>query len=191
MPKEQDVKSDSVKKNKCRKARFFICTSILLLALMSLLLLVIHPVSYWYFTILMAVLVSLLSTWLTWYLKYHYSEKFIKGLFRKQALHWLGVLAIVYLLTLLVNRGVISENEAGLFTLCVIALSLYLAGVYGDFSLFLVGITIGLMAAGTILIKNYLLLVMIPLTVLVILFQFIMLQKQKDVLVYDDTKEKV
>lgn len=148
------------------KARLTIGLVMLGLALVSLIILQIHATIYWIFCWIMAVFDAVLCIGLVIALQKHQNYK--SGVLR-QVWHWLGLMAVMYLLALLVNRGTVSQTEAGLFALTLLALTLYLAGLYTDIIFVMIGITLGLMAAGMILIKAYLLLVMIPVFVIVAL----------------------
>ncbi len=158
------------------KARLAIGLVMLGLALISLVILQIHASIYWIFCWIMAVLDAFLCVGLVIALKKHVSYK--SGVIR-QIWHWLGLMTVMYLLALLVDRGTVSQTEAGLFALMLLSLTLYLAGLYTDVIFVVIGVTLGLMAAGMVLIQAYLLLVMIPVFVMVALFIIVITNRQR------------
>jgi len=158
------------------KARLTIGLIMLGLAVISLIFLQLHATIYWIFCWVMAVIDAILCIGLV--IALHKHQNYRSGVLR-QVWHWLGLMAIMYLLALLVNRGTVSQTEAGLFALALLALTLYLAGLYTDVIFVMIGITLGLMAAGMVLIKAYLLLVMIPVFVIVALTIIVMTNRQR------------
>ena len=140
------------------KARLMVSFIMLLLAFLSLILMEIHQATYWIFTYIMAGIDALLSIWLVWYLK--------AGRVWRVILHWMGLIAVMYLMAIFVDRGVVSQTEAGLFALVVLAFALYLAGIYTDIIFILIGMTLAILALGIILLKSYLWLIMVPVIVI-------------------------
>lgn len=158
------------------KARLIIGLMMLGLALISLIILQLHAALYWIFCWAMAVADAVLCVGFVMVLHKHQSYR--SGVWR-QIWHWLGLMAVMYLLALLVDRGTVSQTEAGLFALVLLALTLYLAGLYTDMIFVMIGITLGLMAAGMVLIKAYLFFVMIPIFVIVALVIIAMTNRQR------------
>lgn len=159
------------------KARLTVSLTMLTLALVSLIIMGLHR-AYWIFTYLMAGADALLCIWLVWYVKRNDGSRFPGNLWH-MVLHWVGLAVVLYLIGLCINRGVISPTEAGLFSLLVLALTLYLAGIYTDTTFVLVGLVLALMAAGTVLIKPYLWMVMVPIIVIVGLLIFLMITRDR------------
>lgn len=149
------------------KARLTIGLIMLGMALISLVILQLHAAIYWFFCWAMAIADALLC--IGWVMTAR-NRRHYRGSLRQQIWHWLGFMAVMYLLALLMDRGVVTQTEAGLFALTLLAFTLYLAGLYTDVIFVMIGITMGLMAAGMILVPGYLLLVMVPVFVVVALF---------------------
>jgi len=146
------------------KARLTIGLIMLGMALISLIILQMHAAIYWFFCWAMAIIDAILC--IGWVMssrnRHHYRAGILQQIF-----HWLGLIAVMYLLALLIDRGTVTQTEAGLFALTLLAFTLYLAGLYTDVIFTVIGITMGLMAAGMILVPSYLLLVMVPVFVIV------------------------
>jgi hypothetical protein len=82
-------------------------------------------------------------------------------------LHWLGVFLAIELVYFFVGTGRMANLDTGLTNALILALGTYLAGVHSNWRLMLVGLAIGLAAAGTAFLEEYLW-VMLGLAVLVI-----------------------
>lgn len=177
---EKTIKSTQKSPSSKRwKARLVVSLIMLALAFVSLIIIGLHK-AYWIFTCVMAGADAVLSIWLVWYVRRTRSnESPFPGKLWHMILHWIGLIAVIYLIAVFINYGVISHTEAGLFALLVLALTLYLAGIYTDTIFMLVGFVLALMAAGTILITTYLWLVMIPVIVIVALFIFVIVTRDK------------
>jgi len=65
-----------------------------------------------------------------------------------QIVHWLGVVGAVWLIYALLVFGRMTNEAAGSATLIVLALSAFLAGVYADWRLSVLGIILGLASVG-------------------------------------------
>ncbi len=172
MPKKDRTKTNQ----KSRHVRLITSLIMLALALVSLVILRIHPTTYWIFTMIMAAVDAILCVWMVAYLKHRLKIDLPTNIWQ-QILHWIGFLAVVYLIAILHSHGAIDKTNAGLFTLVLLALCLYLAGIYVDITFLLVGITLALMAAGIVLIKAHLLLVMLPVTVIIALLIYVVIRQ--------------
>ena len=120
--------------HKIWKARLIISIIMLVLALIGLIIIDMHSHSYWFYTQVMSCIYAILSLWLFWYV--HYKQQALKvATIWHQILHWLGTLLLIYLTSLFINTGMMGTTQAGLMTLSMLALSIFLCGVYTDLSL--------------------------------------------------------
>jgi len=160
------------------KARLFVCAAMLALAFIGLIIMDLHSKAYWEYTRIMAGSYAMLSLWLFWYL--HRGEHKIHGsTIWHQMLHWLGLLLAVYLMSIFISTGVMGTTQAGLATLTLLSLTIFLAGVYTDTAFMLIGITLAIFAAGAALIEAYLSALMIPVILVAGLAIYIMLRREK------------
>ena len=160
------------------KARLFVSLTMLGLAFLGLIIMDLHQRSYWVFSQIMSGLYAILSIWLYWYL--NRGEQKVNGTtIWHQLLHWLGLLLAVYITSIFVSTGVMASIQAGLMTLTLLALTIFLAGVYTDTSFMLIGITLAIFAIGAALIQAYLSALMIPVILLAALVIFILLHRDK------------
>lgn len=161
------------------KARFVVSLIMLALAFVSLIIMGLHK-AHWVFTCIMASADAVLSIWLVWYVRRNQESdtKFTGNLWH-MVLHWIGLIAVMYLIAVFINRGVISHTQASLFVLLVLALTLYIAGIYTDTIFMLIGLMLTLMVAGVVLITAYLWLVMIPIIVIVAFIIFLIVTRDR------------
>ncbi len=82
-------------------------------------------------------------------------------------LHWFGVFLAVELVYFFVASGRIANADTGLTIAMILALGTYLAGAHGNWRLMVIGLAIGLAAAGAAFLEEYLW-VMFELALLVI-----------------------
>lgn len=160
------------------KARLSVSIIMLGLAFITLLVMKIHPRAYWLFTCIMAGIDAILCIGLVWFIKRQNPNAFAINIWH-MVLHWLGFIATIYLITVFIRHGVITEVDAGLFSLIILALTLYLAGIYTDTIFILIGITLAILATGTILLKAYLWLIMIPIIVIAALIIFAIVHRDR------------
>lgn len=79
-----------------------------------------------------------------------------------QLLHWLGVVAAVYLIYLLQSTGRMANEAAGSAVLIVLALAAFLAGIYADWRLSVLGVVLGVAAAAFAVLEQIVWLVVLP-----------------------------
>ncbi len=160
------------------KARLIVSLIMLLLAFIGLIIMDLHSRSYWIFSQVMSGSYAILSLWLFWYL--HRGQHEVQGsTIWHQLLHWLGLLLAVYITSIFVNTGVMASLQAGLMTLTLLALTIFLAGVYTDVSFMLIGIMLAIFAVGAALVQAYLSALMIPIILLTALIIYIILHREK------------
>jgi hypothetical protein len=123
---------------------------------------------------------ALLCLWMSW-IDYHDKRKFEGITLWHELLHWIATLVAVYMVAVFVRAGFMSNVIAGLFVLMLLALSIFIAGIYIDFTFILIGILLGLFAVATVLFFKYLFIITIPLSVavLITLFYFYWRRKKK------------
>lgn len=126
--------------------------------------------TYWGF---MIPVFALLCLWLSW-IDYHDKHKFSGITLWHEFLHWIATLAAVYIVAVFVHNGLVSNITAGLFVLMLLALSIFLAGIYIDVTFLLIGALLGTFALTAVLFFKYLLIIAIPLSIfaLILLFYF-------------------
>lgn len=160
------------------KARLIVCISMLALAFIGLIIMDVHSASYWLYSRIMAVIYAILSIGLFWYLN-RKQHKINSSTIWHQLLHWLGLLGAIYLVDIFVRTGIMGSTEAGLASLTLLALTIFLAGIYTDIAFILIGLTLGIFAAGAALIEAYLSVIMVPVILIAGLIIYLLLHKEK------------
>ena len=119
--------------------------------------------NYWRYT---AVLYAILSLCLSWHLKKQGWKTTLLTVWHEIA-HWIGLIAAIFISSFLVKMGLIGRFEASLLTLLMLALATYLAGIYIEPTLVLIGIMLGIFALGIAFLDVYLYNILLPLTLVV------------------------
>lgn len=157
-----------------------ICSLVILtLALISLILLRIHQSFFWIYTALMSAVIALISVGQGVYLSFKEKNNPKRTLFN-QVFYWVGGLGAVYVCELMLQYGVTNSVQSGLFALLILAIVLYLNGISENLPLALVGVTLALMVVGTIVIRPYFLLVIIPVTVVMGILIALLIRKKRN-----------
>jgi hypothetical protein len=82
-----------------------------------------------------------------------------------QGLHWAGALAAIYVIFLLFDMNWLSDQEAGVMALLVLALSAFLAGVHTDWYFCVVGLALGGIVVSAVLVQELVWMLAVPLGV--------------------------
>lgn len=84
-----------------------------------------------------------------------------------EILHWIGLCGAVSLIWFYVDLGTMGRFEAGLVILTLLALTVFLIGIYVDYAFIIIGLMLGVFAGSAALVEEYLFTVMLPLTIIV------------------------
>ncbi|MCI5052668.1 MAG: hypothetical protein MRY21_05990 [Simkaniaceae bacterium] len=115
----------------------------------------------WVYWRWMVPIFAVLCLWLSWYLRRKGHSLSIVKVYH-EVLHWVGLIVSVYLVTLFVEIGVMNRLDASLVVITMLALTTFLAGIYIEVTYVVVGIILGLFAAGAAFAEAYLYTVMLP-----------------------------
>ncbi len=133
----------------------------------------------WLYWRIMVAIFAVLSLFLSWYLR-HKKQVLSPATIWHELVQWFGLILAVYLVAIFVNTGLIGRFEAGLVALTLLALNTFITGVYVEITFLIIGLLLGLFAAGAALLAEYLYTVMLPITVAVaVLLVWIVRKKQK------------
>lgn len=160
------------------KARLMVCGIMLALAFVSLVLMDIHSKAYWLYSQGLSVIYAVLSIWLFWYLN-RGEHRFTRSTIWHQILHWVGLLAALYLVDLFVRAGIMGALPAGIVTITMLALTIYLVGIYSDIAFVLIGITLAICAYCLAYVQAYLSIIMIPVILVAALIIFLIIHREK------------
>lgn len=95
----------------------------------------------------------------------------LKLLFQ-EVLHWGGILLTIYLVFIFVHYGLISNIDAGLFVLTLLALGTFMAGIYLNKTFYIISFVQALFVCSTIFFIKYLIIISIILIVVFLLLLF-------------------
>ncbi|MDE3045698.1 MAG: hypothetical protein KGJ02_03545 [Verrucomicrobiota bacterium] len=144
-------------------ARLLVALAILSLCLLGVILTDIYSSGDFTYWIWATPLIALLALGLSFY-EHRTRTVFRPATLFHELLHWLGLIAAVFLVAYFYHLGVISRFSAGLFVLTSVGLTTYLAGVYIEISFLFLGFAIGLLACGVAFFEEYLYAFAIPFT---------------------------
>lgn len=164
--------------NQCWKARIWVCGLMLGLAFAALLLMDLQSRGYWFFALGLSVSYAVMSLWLFWYL--HRKQHVMTGsTIWHQLFHWLGLMATIWMVSQFVNAGIIGSLPAGVITVTLLALTVYLIGVYSDITFVLIGVVLAIFAWVLGYLQAYLIIIMIPVVLIAALLIFVVVHRQK------------
>lgn len=120
------------------------------------------PVESFWFWAAMVPVFGLTSIYLGW-AKARRRGEGVARIIRIQALHWIGLLAALFLIYYLFKpTGRIDYNQLALITLLALALTTFLAGVHFDWRFMVVGVILGLAIAGAAFLESIIWVIIVP-----------------------------
>src|SRR3989339_309894 len=124
--------------------------------------------TYWNFMIPMFALLCIILNWLD------SAGHHLDGVtLLHEILHWVSILATIYLVSVFVHYGIISHIDAGLFVLTLLALGTFLAGVYINKTFYFISATQALFILATLFFIKYLIIIGVILIIALLIFLFI------------------
>jgi hypothetical protein len=121
--------------------------------------------TYWLWMTPTFGVVTVFAAWL----RAHRRAESVPAAVQRQVLHWLGVAGAVFLVYKLQSTGRMTNEAAGLTAVTVLGLAAFLAGVYSDWRLSLVGIVLGFTVFAFALLEEYFIwVVVLPAMLLII-----------------------
>lgn len=110
-----------------------------------------YGLTYWMVMVPLFAAASIFSGWF----RARGHGQSVAGILWRQAFHWAAAALAVYLIYLFERTGRVNDEDAGLVTLLVLALTTFLAGVHFDWRLALLGLVLGAAAAAAALIEQF------------------------------------
>lgn len=162
------------------RARFIVGLIMIILSFAGLVLSDLWQDGAWNYWRIVTPVFALMCIWLSWYLRRKQHSFSLTKLWQ-EILHWLALLLTVFLFSLFVKTGIMGRFEAGLAILTVLALTIFVGGIFIEPSFMLIGVVLGLFSAGAAYMAAYLYTVMLPVTVIAVglLFLFVYFKKKK------------
>src|SRR5437868_6608877 len=113
------------------KARLFVGAAMLLMALVGLIIIDLGVRRSWFYWHAMIAAYAVFSLGLSWYLRHKKAYSGIAS-FKIEIAHWIGLTLAVYLVSVLVDAGILSRVSAGFVVLILLALTMFMAGLHVD-----------------------------------------------------------
>jgi hypothetical protein len=154
-----------------KTTRLAISLAIFLLALASLVIMKLHADSYWLFTWVMAVIDAVLCVWLA----YHK-----KKLFWSQVWQWCGFFAFMLMVSVFLQKQVITYDAAGLLALLLLSFSIFISGIYTEVLLMLVGAALAILVMGVTLVTHNFWFFIAPVSLVTVLILYWLAKKSKN-----------
>jgi hypothetical protein len=104
---------------------------------------------------------ALLALWLSWYVR-RQTQTLSPITLWHEVLHWVGLFLSVFMVAYLVDLGTLSRFLAGIFDLTLLALAVFLAGIYIETTFLFIGIVLGVFAMLAAILIEYLYAILIP-----------------------------
>lgn len=146
------------------RMRFAIGSLILFLSFIGLLMGNLFQKGNWMYWRWMAPIFALLCLLLSFYLRKKNHSRSLVTIWHELA-HWIGVLATIYLVSLFTRTGLMGHIQESLVVMSILALAIFLNGLYGEWSLILIGIILAIFTAGAAFAEAYLYTIMLPILI--------------------------
>ena len=160
------------------KARLLVTYIMLTFGFSAFLILNFNHRSLWFFSQIVAGVFGLTSIGLHWYIRRSDHIVSTSSVWH-QVLHWIGLGMMIYIISIFISTGFITSTQAGVLCLAMLSLSVFIAGVYTDPALLLVGITLAIYTASSTLFPNHLVLKLIPVTLIAAFCLFLLIHQQR------------
>ena len=149
-------------------AKFRIIAGLLMLALgfFGVMITDIKKDGAWEYWRIISVVYALISLVMSWHLKQQGWKVTLLTIWHEIA-HWSALIGAIGIASYLVHIGLIGRFEASLLTLLLLALATFLAGIYIEPTLILIGLVLGGFAIGIGFIDTYLYNILLPITVII------------------------
>lgn len=143
------------------KARLIVGILMLFLAFLGMVFTDVFRSGGWDYWKWMVGVYAILALWLSWYIRRR-QEVLSPITLGHELIHWVGVVATVFMVSYFVYLGIISRFVAGIFDLTLLSLGVFLAGIYIESTFILIGIVLGMMALLSAVVTEYLYAIVIP-----------------------------
>ncbi len=147
------------------KLRFIVGVIMLCLALLGMMVTDIKSEGAWLYWRVATPVYALLSIGLSVYLRHKELKKTVWTIWH-EIFHWIGLLLSVLLVHLLIEMGFVSRYQAGIEVLLLLSLATFLAGVYTEPTLIVIGFALGLLIVVIGFLNQYLYFLLIPIILL-------------------------
>jgi hypothetical protein len=157
------------------KVRITIDIIMLVLAFVGLFISDTHPKGNWLYWRIVAPIFAVLCIWLGWYMRRNL--KLVRRHIMHDILLWIGLLVAFYLVSLLVDRGIMGSLEAGFVALILLSLTTYIAGIFIESTFMLIGLSMAVFVVAAVFFETQLSLIMLPVFILALVVLLILVRR--------------
>lgn len=143
------------------KARLGVGLAMLVLAFLGMIVTDVQREGGWEYWKWIVPVYAILALWLSWYVK-RQKQTVSPITIWHELLHWFGVIGAIFLISYLVHLGTLSRFIAGIVQLVLLSLGVFLAGIYIEPIFILIGLILGVFAAFTAVLVQYMYTIIIP-----------------------------
>ena len=151
--------------SKAWKVRLLTAIFLVALAFLGLIITDVKKDGGWFYWRVIIPLFAGSSIFLSWHLRKDELGAKSKLLWQ-EVVHWLGLALAIFLISKLVNIGIMGRFEAGLVALTMLALTTFIAGIYTEKTFLLIGLLLGFISYGIAFLDQYLYAIMIPMIII-------------------------
>jgi hypothetical protein len=163
------------------KLRLAICITMIILGFVGVIVTDIVPLYSWKYWLFTSIVYAVLSVLLSFVVATQHKSIPYSFVIR-EALHWLALILMVYLVSVFIHHGVISNVIAGIFILTLLTLTTILAAIHFDTMYFFVGMVLAVFAVASVVFVQYFMMiaiVTIAIAAILIFWQFRFRVRQK------------
>ena len=160
------------------RMRFLVTLVMILLSFIGLIVTDLQHQGSWIYWMCMVPIFAALCLWLSWYIRNKTEVLRFTSIWH-ELLHWVAMGGAGYVVAMYVDFGILGRFEAGLVILILLALTTFIAGIYTEKSLMVIGVLLGFFAIGAGFIEEYLYSIMLPITIAVAVILFFIIRYRK------------
>lgn len=144
------------------EARLIVGAIMVILAFFGMVVTDVHSGGGWSYWKWVVPVYALLALWLSWYMRRQQKDVVSPITLGHELLHWVGVIAAVFLVSFFVKLGLASSFLAGIFHLTILSLGVFLAGIYIESTFLFIGLVLGAVAMMSAVVVQYLYAIIVP-----------------------------
>lgn len=132
------------------------CVLLLILSLLGMIITRAQPIYAWFYWAIVSIVYAGICLWLGWYMRREGGDvNYLYHRYWKEWVHWLAFLAMLYLTHLLYGTGMLNSEQSSVSILILLAFSTFLAGLYLESLLLLVGFVLGIFVVIIVLLEAH------------------------------------
>lgn len=143
------------------RARFIVSLIMIVISFVGLVVTDIWRSGAWNYWRIASPIFALLSIGLSWYLRKKEHSISLMKLWH-EILHWVTLILAVFLFSVYTDMGIMGRFESGLAILTLLATTIFLAGIYFEYTFLVIGVLLGFFAFSAAFLTTYIYTIMLP-----------------------------